>query len=58
MGLKIMRYRATMLGGEVKIDGRPEGGTRVILSCRQPAPTDSVGAPAADAQVTTGEELS
>jgi two-component system, LuxR family, sensor kinase FixL len=58
MGLKIMRYRATMLGGEVKIDGRPEGGTRVILSCRQPAPTDSVGTPDADAQVTTGEELS
>jgi signal transduction histidine kinase len=58
MGLKIMRYRATMLGGEVKIDDRPEGGTRVILSCRQPAPTDSVGAPEADAQVTTGEELS
>jgi signal transduction histidine kinase len=58
MGLKIMRYRATMLGGEVKIDRRPEGGTRVILSCRQPAPADSVGAPAADAQLTTGEELS
>ena len=58
MGLKIMRYRATMLGGEVKIERRPEGGTRVILSCRQPAPTDSVGAPAADAQLTTGEELS
>ena len=58
MGLKIMRYRATMLGGEVRIERLPEGGTRVILSCRQPAPTDSVGAPAPDAQLTTGEELS
>jgi PAS domain S-box-containing protein len=58
MGLKIMRYRATMLGGEVTMDSRPEGGTRVILSCRQPAPTDSVGAPVATPQLTTGEELS
>lgn len=57
MGLKIMRYRATMLGGEVRIESRPEGGTRVILSCRQPAPADSVAAPDADAQVSTGEEL-
>ncbi len=58
MGLKIMRYRATMLGGEVKIEGRPEGGTRVILSCRQPVTADSVGAPVTAAQLSTGEELS
>jgi PAS domain S-box-containing protein len=57
MGLKIMRYRATMLGGEVRIESRPEGGTRVILSCRQPAPADSVAAPDVAAQVSTGEEL-
>jgi PAS domain S-box-containing protein len=57
MGLKIMRYRATMLGGEVRTENRPEGGTRIILSCRQPLPADSVLAPDAAAPVSTGEEL-
>jgi signal transduction histidine kinase len=57
MGLKIMRYRATMLGGEVRTENRPEGGTRIILSCRQALPADSVQAPDAAAPVSTGEEL-
>ncbi len=34
MGLKIMRYRANMLGGTLSIKRRPEGGT--IVSCRCP----------------------
>ncbi len=58
MGLKIMRYRATMLVGEVRIEARPEGGTRVILSCRQPAPADSVAAQPPEAQLSTREDVS
>jgi signal transduction histidine kinase len=56
MGLKIMRYRAAMLGGEVVIERRQEGGTRVILSCRQPATFDTVGAAAAEIDLPTGED--
>jgi PAS domain S-box-containing protein len=56
MGLKIMRYRATMLGGEVFIERREEGGTRVILSCLQPAPPDNVGGQADESDVPTGED--
>ncbi len=33
MGLHIMHYRARALGGEVIIDGREEGGTRVRCFC-------------------------
>lgn len=56
MGLKIMRYRAAMLGGDVAIELRQEGGTRVILSCRQPATFDTVGAAAAETDLPTGED--
>ena len=38
MGLKIMAYRARMIGGEVTIERLREGGTRVRCRCRQPAP--------------------
>ncbi len=58
MGLKIMRYRATMLGGEVKIEAPSEGGTRVIMSCRQPGPADSVVVQPAEAGLSTGEDVS
>ena len=33
MGLKIMRYRARILGGEVSFDGAESGGTRVVCEC-------------------------
>jgi hypothetical protein len=55
MGLKIMRYRANMLG-EVLIERRQEGGTRVILSCRQPAPSDNVGMQSGEASLPAGED--
>ena len=55
MGLKIMRYRATMLGGEVVIEARKEGGTRMILSCRQPAASDIVGGQSDETGLPTGE---
>jgi signal transduction histidine kinase len=38
MGLKIMQYRARMLGGDVRVERMPEGGTRVICEVRQPLP--------------------
>ena len=39
VGLKIMRYRANMLGGELLIGPRPNGrGTRVACVLTQPAP--------------------
>jgi PAS domain S-box-containing protein len=39
MGLKIMRYRAHMLGGELQIEPAPEGhGTRVACTVLQPEP--------------------
>ena len=56
MGLKIMRYRATMLGGEVVIEARKEGGTRMILSCRQPAASDIVGGQSDETGLPAGEE--
>jgi PAS domain S-box-containing protein len=38
MGLKIMRYRANMVGGTVQIGPGPGGaGTRVTMACVQPA---------------------
>jgi nitrate/nitrite-specific signal transduction histidine kinase len=33
MGLKIMRYRARMLGGEVNFERAESGGTRVVCEC-------------------------
>jgi signal transduction histidine kinase len=33
MGLKIMRYRARMLGGEVHFERGESGGTRVVCEC-------------------------
>lgn len=56
MGLKIMRYRATMLGGEVVIEPRQEGGTRVILSCRQTTTADNGAGPSAETDLPTGED--
>jgi signal transduction histidine kinase len=38
MGLKIMQYRARMLGGDVRVERLAEGGTRVYCEVRQPAP--------------------
>lgn len=38
MGLKIMQYRARMLGGDVRVERIPEGGTRVVCEVRQPLP--------------------
>ncbi|SRR5579871_108117 len=39
MGLKIMRYRAHMLGGELSIEPGPDGrGTRIACSVMQPDP--------------------
>jgi PAS domain S-box-containing protein len=35
MGLKIMRYRANMVGGNVEIAAGPGGGTRVTMTCVQ-----------------------
>src|SRR5690606_37888584 len=37
MGLRIMQYRANMLGGSVSFEPRPEGGVRMVSTCRQPA---------------------
>jgi two-component system, LuxR family, sensor kinase FixL len=37
LGLKIMRYRANIVGGTVNLEARPEGGVQVTLGCRQPA---------------------
>jgi two-component system, LuxR family, sensor kinase FixL len=36
MGLRIMRYRAHIVGGTVDIAPGPEGGVLVTVSCRQP----------------------
>jgi hypothetical protein len=56
MGLKIMRYRAAMLGGDVVIERGREQGTRVVLSCRQPAASDIVGSQPEEADLPTGED--
>ena len=34
MGINTMRYRARMLGGDLRVEPRTEGGTRVVCSCR------------------------
>jgi PAS domain S-box-containing protein len=44
MGLKIMRYRAQMMGGELTVGAGTPGGVRV--TCRVPQPDPFVGAPA------------
>ncbi len=41
MGLKIMRYRAHIVGGDVTIGPGGEGGVQVVVSCRQPLPGES-----------------
>jgi signal transduction histidine kinase len=33
MGLKIMRYRARILGGEVRFEPAEDGGTRIVCEC-------------------------
>src|SRR5690606_17317576 len=38
MGLRIMQYRATILGGSVSFEPRQGGGVRMVSACRQPAP--------------------
>jgi PAS domain S-box-containing protein len=38
MGLKIMRYRAHMLGGELSIETSANGGTRIACTVLQPDP--------------------
>ena len=38
MGMKIMRYRANIVGGRVEIALGAEGGVQVKVSCRQPWP--------------------
>ena len=43
MGLKIMAYRARMIDGEVTVERRKEGGTRVRCHCRQPARASEAG---------------
>lgn len=34
MGLRTMRYRAAMIGAQLKVDGAPQGGTRVTCTLR------------------------
>jgi signal transduction histidine kinase len=36
MGLKVMNYRAEMIGGTLTVHRRQGGGTRVTCSCRLP----------------------
>lgn len=38
MGLSIMQYRARMIGGQLEVAPRPEGGTIVACTFRQPPP--------------------
>ncbi|NJO13412.1 MAG: hypothetical protein HC872_08055 [Gammaproteobacteria bacterium] len=42
MGLRIMRYRAHIVGGGVEILAAPGGGVKVLVSCRQPAVADAL----------------
>jgi nitrate/nitrite-specific signal transduction histidine kinase len=44
MGLKIMRYRASIIGASLEIGAREHGGTIVRCVLRQHAATDSQGA--------------
>lgn len=42
MGLRIMNYRAGMIGGSLTIQQPPEGGTRVLCTIKKlPAPSDT-----------------
>lgn len=41
MGLRIMRYRARMMGGELLLEANVPSGTRVTCRVQQPAPDDS-----------------
>jgi nitrate/nitrite-specific signal transduction histidine kinase len=36
MGLKIMRYRAAMIGARLSIERADPGGTVVVCQCSQP----------------------
>jgi PAS domain S-box-containing protein len=41
MGLRIMQYRAAMVGGALTVQNRPQGGTSVLCAIQQPtAPKD------------------
>ena len=33
IGLRVMRYRARLIGGVLEIDSAPAGGARVLLPC-------------------------
>jgi signal transduction histidine kinase len=46
MGLRIMSYRAKMIGGKLEVRSRPGGGTVVTCTCPLPATTDHAAAPA------------
>jgi two-component system, LuxR family, sensor kinase FixL len=39
LGLKIMRYRAQMLGGDLVLETKPDGGALVRCTCPLPADT-------------------
>lgn len=47
MGLRIMRYRARMMGGELLLERVDPTGTRVTCRLQQPAPDDAVDGSAA-----------
>jgi signal transduction histidine kinase len=47
MGLRIMRYRAKMIGGTLEMRTRPGGGTAVSCTCAVPAAGAPAGAPLA-----------
>ena len=47
MGMKIMRYRANIVGGRVEIAPGAEGGVQVWVSCRQPLPGEAPSTEAA-----------
>ncbi|MDR3403125.1 MAG: sensor histidine kinase [Chthoniobacter sp.] len=42
MGLSVMQYRARMIGGQLEVAPRPEGGTIVACSFQQKAPTQPI----------------
>lgn len=49
IGIKTMRYRARVLGGDIVIGAGTSGGTRVVCSCPQPAATSAAGGEARSA---------
>jgi signal transduction histidine kinase len=49
IGMKTMRYRARLLGGDFAIDERATGGTRVVCNCPQPAAGDAATGSSAEA---------